>query len=117
MRVVHAHSAVCKQINALAVTELPVTRLAGDLREDAILNKAAREVVGGGEADLGELDDILHGDDNLVHIARLAGAENLGLSLKHVVERTLRALDLTGQHCFLAHVHEHEEVGGPARSG
>jgi hypothetical protein len=65
---------------------------------------------------------VVHGSHvihHLVHVLGLVGREDAGLGGEEVVERTLGALDLAGEHGLLTHLHEDEEVGigKPPRRG
>ena len=53
-----------------------------------------------------------HVVDDLVHVLG-AGIwpEQVRLGGQQILQRALRAFDLAGQHSFLAHVHEHEQIG------
>ena len=51
-----------------------------------------------------------HVVQDFVHVARQVGREQLGFGGQHILQGTLRSLDLAGEHRLHAHIHEDEEI-------
>ena len=59
------------------------------------------------------IEAVVHGADVVDHLIDVPGdvAGQLGLGGEQVLQRTLRAFNLAGQHRFFADVHEDEQIG------